>query len=84
MATDLWEKNRLAAADILDSWGIDPYDVVVADITEEGYLRFQRTPDGKIRQSATGEAYVDFVEWPKGFPVQVFIGFVQAMHGAVR
>jgi hypothetical protein len=82
--SDLFDKNKLAAVEILESWGINPYDVVAANMTTEGYLRFRRTPLGNIQQGVDGEAYVDFVEWPKGFPVEVFFGFVHAMQGAQK
>lgn len=67
---------------LLTSWGIDPHEVVQMDINEEGYLRFQRTPLGQIKTSVTGEAYVDFVEWPEGFPVDEFFKLVHAWQGA--
>ena len=86
MMSDLFDKNKLAAVEILESWGINPYDVVAADMNAEGYLRFRRNAiTGKILvDGARNSALVDFVEWPKGFPVEVFFGFVHAMQGAAR
>jgi len=68
--------------DLLTKWGINPNDVLQMDINKEGYLRFQRTPMGRIKTSVTGEAYVDFVEWPDGFPVDEFFKLVHAWQGA--
>lgn len=82
--SDHFDKNKLAAAEILESWGINPYDVATFDINEEGYLKFRRNAfSGKIEIDGDS-ARVDFVEWPKGFPVEVFFGFVHAMQGAVK
>lgn len=80
---DLFNRNHLAAMELLESWGIDPHDVVNDSMTTEGYLVFQRNAITGRFLIESGELLVKERAWPEGFPVDVFFGFVHAWRGAV-
>lgn len=50
---------------ILREEGIDPADVLVVGMTEDGYLRIVRDEAGQ-RQWTSGGTLSEWVEWPQG------------------
>lgn len=50
---------------VLREEGIDPADVLVVGMTEDGYLRIVRDEAGQ-RQWTSGSILSEWVEWPQG------------------
>jgi len=75
---------HMACIDILEEWGINPDDVLLLDITEDGYLRHPRA--GENLQVAEGwviqqdERPKKREAWPEGFPVDRFMNNYNMIH----
>jgi hypothetical protein len=70
--------NALAAVDLLESWGIDAYEVLRDGISLDGYLVRQKDAFGRTALSEDGLSIMtDWVDWPAGFPVDTFLEHVQ-------
>ncbi len=74
-------EHQQKANEILEQFGIDPYDVPQDDVGEWGYCTVVRDVDGRALFDGDSLA-VEAHDWPKGFPVKDFFRHYWAWKGA--